>query len=61
VNTIEKSKKRTVLGSLDKLTEQMSSLLEIDHPCARRYIADARRMVEVSKLMLCMARLYPEL
>ncbi|KAL2662407.1 hypothetical protein GLYMA_02G041400v4 [Glycine max] len=46
VNTIEKSKKRTVLGSLDKLTEQMSSLLEIDHPCARRYIADARRMVE---------------
>ncbi|KAG5050783.1 hypothetical protein JHK87_002981 [Glycine soja] len=46
VNTIEKSKKTTVLGSLDKLTEQMSSLLEIDHPCARRYIADARRMVE---------------
>ncbi|KAK7407201.1 hypothetical protein VNO78_08913 [Psophocarpus tetragonolobus] len=46
VNTIEKSKKRTVLGSLDKLTEQMPSLLEIDHPCAQRYIADARRMVE---------------
>ncbi|XP_017406621.2 kinesin-like protein KIN-14B isoform X2 [Vigna angularis] len=46
VNTIEKSKKRTVLGSLDKLTEQMSSLLEIDHPCAQRYIADARRVVE---------------
>ncbi|TKY69947.1 Kinesin protein KCA1 [Spatholobus suberectus] len=46
VNTIEKSKKRTVLGSLDKLAEQMPSLLEIDHPCAQRYIADARRMVE---------------
>ncbi|QCD90703.1 kinesin family member C2/C3 [Vigna unguiculata] len=46
VNTIEKSKKRTVLGSLDKLTEQMPSLLEIDHPCAQRYIADACRVVE---------------
>ncbi|KAL2349023.1 hypothetical protein Fmac_003023 [Flemingia macrophylla] len=46
VNTIEKSKKRTVIGSLDKLAEQMPSLLEIDHQCALRYIADARRMVE---------------
>nr|KYP66331.1 Geminivirus Rep-interacting motor protein [Cajanus cajan] len=46
VITIEKSKKRTVLGSLDKLAEQMPSLLEIDHECAQRYIADARRMVE---------------
>ncbi|XP_027359822.1 kinesin-like protein KIN-14B isoform X2 [Abrus precatorius] len=46
MNTIEKSKKRTVLYSLDKLTEQMPSLLEIDHPCAQRYIADARSMVE---------------
>ncbi|KAK7307259.1 hypothetical protein VNO77_40159 [Canavalia gladiata] len=46
VSTIEKSKKRTVLGSLDKLAEQMPSLLEIDHPCAQRYIADARIMVE---------------
>ncbi|KAL3036685.1 hypothetical protein AAZX31_01G023000 [Glycine max] len=46
VNTIQKSKKGTVLGSLDKLTEQMPSLLEIDHPCAQRYIADARRKVE---------------
>ncbi|KAK7366869.1 hypothetical protein VNO80_08871 [Phaseolus coccineus] len=46
VNIIEKSKKRTVLGSLDKLTEQMPSLLEIDHPCAQRCIADARRVVE---------------
>jgi len=61
VNTIEKSKKRTVLGSLDKLTEQMPSLLEIDHPCAQRYIADACRVVEVSKLMLHMAILYFEL
>ncbi|KAL5147508.1 G-type lectin S-receptor-like serine/threonine-protein kinase [Glycine soja] len=31
MNTIEKSKKRIVFGYLDKLTEQMSSLLEIDH------------------------------
>ncbi|KAL3036689.1 hypothetical protein AAZX31_01G023000 [Glycine max] len=43
---VKKSKKGTVLGSLDKLTEQMPSLLEIDHPCAQRYIADARRKVE---------------
>ncbi|CAL0311857.1 unnamed protein product [Lupinus luteus] len=46
VETIGKSKKRTVLVSLDELTEQMSSLLEIDHPCAQRHIADAYRMVE---------------
>ncbi|KAK7309573.1 hypothetical protein RJT34_06413 [Clitoria ternatea] len=46
VNTIGKSKKRTVLSSLDELTGQMPSLLEIDHPCAQRYIADARSKIE---------------
>ncbi|XP_061352190.1 kinesin-like protein KIN-14B isoform X1 [Gastrolobium bilobum] len=46
MNTIGKSKKRTVLVSLDELTERMPSLLEIDHPCAQRHIADACRMVE---------------
>ncbi|XP_019445395.1 PREDICTED: kinesin-like protein KIN-14B [Lupinus angustifolius] len=46
VESIGKSKKRTVLVSLDELTEQMSSLLEIDHPCAQRHIADAYRKVE---------------
>ncbi|KAG4950131.1 hypothetical protein JHK86_043370 [Glycine max] len=37
VNTIEKSKKRIVLDSLDKLTE---SLLEIDHPCVQSQVRD---------------------
>ncbi|KAL4392058.1 hypothetical protein HN51_013522 [Arachis hypogaea] len=46
VNILSKSKKRTFLASLDELTEQMPSLLEIDHPCAQRNIAEARRMVE---------------
>lgn len=58
MTTVEKSKKRTVLGSLDKLAEQMTSLLEIDHPCAQRYIADARNVVEVSRSLLCITRLY---
>ena len=35
MNTIEKSKKRIVFGYLNKLTEQMSSLLEIDHHVLR--------------------------
>ncbi|KAI4328137.1 hypothetical protein L6164_020518 [Bauhinia variegata] len=46
VNSLSKSKKRTMLASLDELTERMPSLLEIDHPCAQRQIAEARRMVE---------------
>ncbi|KAK7250622.1 hypothetical protein RIF29_33165 [Crotalaria pallida] len=46
VNILSKSKKRMMIASLDELTEQMPSLLEIDHPCARRHIADARHMVE---------------
>ena len=33
--------------SLDELGEQMPSLLEIDHPCAPRQIAEARVIVEV--------------
>ena len=50
MNILSKSKKRTMLASLDELTEQMPSLLEIDHPCAQRHIAEARRMVEVCKM-----------
>lgn len=46
VNTLSRSKKKAMLTSLDELAEQMPSLLDIDHPCAHRQIADARRVVE---------------
>lgn len=46
VNTLSRSKKKAMLTSLDELAERMPSLLDIDHPCAQRQIADARRMVE---------------
>ncbi|CAI0403747.1 unnamed protein product [Linum tenue] len=46
VNTLSKSKKKALLSSLDELGERMPSLLEIDHPCAQRQIADARSSVE---------------
>lgn len=45
-NSLTKSKKRAMLASLDELEERMPSLLEIDHPCAQRQIADARSVVE---------------
>jgi len=51
VNILSKSKKKTMLASVDELTEQMPSLLQIDHPCAQRHIADARYMVEVCKIL----------
>lgn len=40
------SKKKAMLDSLDKLTKQVPSLLEIDPPCAQREILDARTAVE---------------
>ncbi|KAI3862879.1 hypothetical protein MKW92_021464 [Papaver armeniacum] len=46
VSSLTKSKKKAMLESLDGLTEQMPSLLDIDHPCAQRQIADARSAVE---------------
>ncbi|XP_028754551.1 kinesin-like protein KIN-14B [Neltuma alba] len=46
VNALSGSKKRTMLASLDELTQRMPSLLEIDHPCAQKQIADACRMIE---------------
>ncbi|KAG6766687.1 hypothetical protein POTOM_027858 [Populus tomentosa] len=46
VNTLSKSKKKSLLVSLDELGERMPSLLNIDHPCAQRQIAEARRLVE---------------
>ena len=47
VNIMSRSKKRALVSALDDLSAQMSSLLEVDHPCAQRHIADARRVVEV--------------
>ncbi|XP_022977546.1 kinesin-like protein KIN-14A [Cucurbita maxima] len=48
VNALSRSKKKALLASLDELTEQMPSLLEIDHPCARRQITDSRQIVELT-------------
>lgn len=47
VNIMSRSKKKALVTALDDLSGQMSSLLEIDQPCAQRHIADARRVVEV--------------
>ncbi|EOX91954.1 Kinesin like protein for actin based chloroplast movement 1 isoform 1 [Theobroma cacao] len=46
VSSMSRAKKKAMLASLDELTERMPSLLDIDHPCAQRQIADARRLVE---------------
>ncbi|XP_009783887.1 kinesin-like protein KIN-14B [Nicotiana sylvestris] len=46
VNTLSKSRKKAMLASLDELAERMPSLLDIDHPCARRHIEEARHAVE---------------
>ncbi|KAK3019327.1 hypothetical protein RJ639_003701 [Escallonia herrerae] len=46
VNTLSRSKKKAMLASLDELAERMPSLLDVDHPCAQKQIADARRAVE---------------
>lgn len=46
VNSLSRSKKKALLASLDELSERMPSLLDIDHPCAQRQIADARSAVE---------------
>ncbi|GER47133.1 kinesin like protein for actin based chloroplast movement 2 [Striga asiatica] len=45
-NVLSKSKKRQMLASLDELSGQMPSLLDVDHPCAQRHIAEARQAVE---------------
>ncbi|XP_017252657.1 kinesin-like protein KIN-14B isoform X2 [Daucus carota subsp. sativus] len=42
-----KSKKKVMLASLDELANRMPSLLDIDHSCARRHIAEARHAVEL--------------
>ncbi|KAL5992670.1 Kinesin-like protein KIN-14L [Asimina triloba] len=43
---LTKSKKRSLLASLDELSERMPSLLDIDHPCAQRQIAESCALVE---------------
>lgn len=47
VSSMGRSKKKALLASLDELGERMPSLLDIDHPCAQRQIANARCLVEV--------------
>lgn len=51
VSVLTKSKKRSLLASLDELAERMPSLLEVDHPCAQNHIAQARYDVEVCSLL----------
>ncbi|XP_019177353.1 PREDICTED: kinesin-like protein KIN-14B isoform X2 [Ipomoea nil] len=46
VNSLGRSRKKATLSSLDELAERMPSLLDIDHPCARKQIEEARRIVE---------------
>ncbi|XP_057971450.1 kinesin-like protein KIN-14B isoform X2 [Malania oleifera] len=46
VNSLSRTKKKSMLATLDELAERMPSLLDIDHPCAQRQIADARHVVE---------------
>lgn len=45
--SLSRSKKKALLESLDELTERMPSLLNVDHPCAQKQIADARHVVQV--------------
>ncbi|XP_073289105.1 kinesin-like protein KIN-14B [Primulina huaijiensis] len=45
VNVLSKTKKNSLLASLDELMEQMPSLLDIDHPCAQNHITEARQAV----------------
>ncbi|KAJ4825348.1 Kinesin-like protein KIN-14A [Turnera subulata] len=47
VNSLSKTKKQQMLASLDELGDRLPSLLNIDHPCAQRQIADAHRVVEL--------------
>ncbi|XP_074568345.1 kinesin-like protein KIN-14L [Curcuma longa] len=44
---LTKLKKKAMLASLDELLERMPSLLDIDHPCAKKQILDARKLVEM--------------
>lgn len=46
-SSLTKVKKKSLLASVDDLSARMPSLLDIDHPCAKRQILDARREIEV--------------
>ncbi|KAJ8765715.1 hypothetical protein K2173_014837 [Erythroxylum novogranatense] len=48
VKMLGKSRKKALLASLVELGERMPSLLEIDHPCAQKQIADARLVVQLT-------------
>ncbi|KAL0423154.1 UNVERIFIED_CONTAM: Kinesin-like protein KIN-14B [Sesamum radiatum] len=48
VSVLSKSKKRSMLAALDELSERMPSLLDVDHPCAQRHIAEGRHAVELT-------------
>ncbi|XP_062233292.1 kinesin-like protein KIN-14L [Phragmites australis] len=43
---LRRSKKKALLETLDDLLAQMPSLLDIDHPCARKQIMEAQKLVE---------------
>ncbi|RLN11888.1 kinesin-like protein KCA2 [Panicum miliaceum] len=43
---MRKSKRKSLLESLNDLLAQMPSLLDIDHPCAQKQIMEARKVVE---------------
>ncbi|WOL06562.1 hypothetical protein Cni_G15296 [Canna indica] len=45
-SSLTKSKKKAMLASLDELFDRMPSLLDIDHPCAKKHILEARKVVE---------------
>ncbi|XP_078433642.1 kinesin-like protein KIN-14L [Wolffia australiana] len=45
-HSLTKSKKKSLLSSLNELSEQMPSLLDIDHPCAQKEITEARQAIE---------------
>ena len=47
----KRSKKKASLASLNELSERMPTLLDVDHPCAQRQIADARNVIEVCFLI----------
>lgn len=49
---VNATKKKSLLMRLDSLVDHMSTLLPIDHHCAEKFIAEARKVVEV-RLLFC--------
>lgn len=46
-SSLTKVKKEALFASLDDLSARMPSLLDIDHPCAKRQIFDAQKEIKV--------------